>query len=197
MVAGVGRVLGDRHLGVVCCCFRGDWRLVAFLMASGYSCAFVWRPVALVGGVLGFGLWEHVWSWLVYGSLGEHWRFLGFFVGVRLLGASLFSCVCFLGLAVGASLLPEATGARQIASRGPRQPLELRAVPRRRCAAQEDRRAAWELEPANIELRHLQPELGALVAPAGAVQQVVIAGLVGAGGAVGTCVWPHRSGSAE
>ena len=96
VVAGVGRVLGDRHLGVVCCCFRGDWRLVAFLMASGYSCAFVWRPVALVGGVLGFGLWEHVWSWLVSGSLGEHWRFLGFFVGVRLLGASLFSCVRFL-----------------------------------------------------------------------------------------------------
>ena len=33
----------------------GGWLLSWVLMASGYSCAFVWRPVALVGGVLGFG----------------------------------------------------------------------------------------------------------------------------------------------
>ena len=120
-------------------------------------------------------------------SIGGFLGFLSVFVCwvLRCFLVSVFCC--FLGLAVGASLLPEATGARQIASRGPRQPLELRAVPRRRCAAQEDRRAAWELEPANIELRHLQPELGALVAPAGAVQQVVLARLVGAGSAVGTC----------
>ena len=42
VVAGVGRVLVDRHLGVVCCCFRGECRSLSWaLTASGYLCAFV------------------------------------------------------------------------------------------------------------------------------------------------------------
>ena len=95
---------------------------------SWVSGAFVWRPVALGCPGLVFGSTTCGFDRFM-GRLESFGGFLGFLtvfvcLVLRCFLVSVFCC--FLGLVVGASLLPEAAGARQKASRGPRQPLQLR-----------------------------------------------------------------------